>query len=320
MDGLAGPFVSVPLVFHDHHLPITDLSWSINGFLLTSSMDKTVKLYHMDYQTCLCTFSHPDCVSSVCFHPTDDQYFITGCLDGRVRVWSIQSKKVVWWHQLKVSVTAVGFTKDGATVIAGTLAGTCIFYDFNGLKYNTQIQLAHSKGFKSKDCRVTGIETIPSLSVEEKLLISTTDSRIRLINVRDKSIDRKYKGIELKSLKGFARFSQSGQFIISGSEDKQVFIWETLARETNQHSKPWQSDNKAGGYQKFMASIDPITNALFAPWPTSNQDLLLNNQALGAILVVSDLSGIVRVFENFEVVDLNPITTELKASPQVMDE
>lgn len=191
-------FESVPfLTFNDHALPVTDVTWSNGNFLLTSSMDNTVRLYHINQKTCLCTFHHSDSVSSVRFHPIDQQFFITASIDGRIRVWSIPLKKILYWNEIyRVPITSIAFTRDGSTVIAGTSTGLCIFYDFEGLKYNTQIHMS-GKG-KFKECKITGIEQIPRTQfgdyVSDKLLISSTDSRIRLINVRDKSLYRKYKG------------------------------------------------------------------------------------------------------------------------------
>jgi WD40 repeat protein len=190
-------FDPVPFkTFKDHSLPITDISWSYGNFLLTSSMDNTVKLYHIHHPSCLCTFYHTDSVSSVTFNPNDQDFFASGSLDGRIRIWSITQKKVVHWNETyRVPVTCIAFTKDGSTVVVGTSTGLCIFYDFDGLKYNTQIHISGHKGTKAKDCKITGIENMPKTSsIEEKLLVTSTDSRLRLINVRDKSLHRKYKG------------------------------------------------------------------------------------------------------------------------------
>jgi len=54
-------FKSKPIrEFQGHTSDVLDLSWSKNNFLLSSSMDKTVRLWHISRQECLCTFKHKD--------------------------------------------------------------------------------------------------------------------------------------------------------------------------------------------------------------------------------------------------------------------
>jgi hypothetical protein len=54
------------------------VSWSCAGFLLSASVDKTVKLWHLSQPGPLRSFGHPDFVTSVQFHPQDAQRFVSG--------------------------------------------------------------------------------------------------------------------------------------------------------------------------------------------------------------------------------------------------
>lgn len=91
-------------------------------------------------------------------------------------------------------ITAVGFTLDGKTACVGSQIGQCFFYETQGLKYNTQVAIGTSRRNK-KGRKVTGIEAMPGMPPgEEKLLVTSNDSRIRLINMKDKSLMYKYKG------------------------------------------------------------------------------------------------------------------------------
>lgn len=65
-----------------HQAPVLDVAWSKSLFLLSSSMDKTVRLWHLSRSECLCFFRHVDFVSTIAFHPRDDRYFVSGSLDG----------------------------------------------------------------------------------------------------------------------------------------------------------------------------------------------------------------------------------------------
>ena len=88
-------FMDRPFVTYTGHTSdLLDVSWSKNFFILTSSMDKTVRLWHISRLECLCIFQHIEFVTAIEFHPRNDQYFISGSLDGKIRLWNIPDKKV----------------------------------------------------------------------------------------------------------------------------------------------------------------------------------------------------------------------------------
>lgn len=90
-----GPFMPKAFcTYSGHTSDLLDVSWSKNYFILSSSMDKTVRLWHISRRECLCCFQHIDFVTAIAFHPRDDRYFLSGSLDGKLRLWNIPDKKV----------------------------------------------------------------------------------------------------------------------------------------------------------------------------------------------------------------------------------
>lgn len=156
-------------------------------------------------------------------------------MDGRIRIWSIPEKRVAFWNEIPDNkyATAVGFTLDGKTVIAGSHDGHCYFFETQSLKYNTQVSVmndtsSNRNSSSKKGPKITGIEVLPGLPPgDEKVLITSNDSRVRLYNMKDKSLMFKYKGVENNSLQIKATFSDDGRYIISGSEDAHTYIWRT---------------------------------------------------------------------------------------------
>ncbi|KAI7896218.1 WD40-repeat-containing domain protein [Mucor mucedo] len=201
--------------YKGHTADILDLAWSKNNFLLSSSMDNTVRLWHTTQKDCLCVFQHLNFVTAIDFHPKDDRFFLSGSMDGRIRIWSIPEKRVAFWNEIPDNklATAVAFTLDGKTVIAGSHDGHCYFFETQSLKYNTQISVmndtsSNRNASSKKGPKITGIEVMPGLPPgDEKILITSNDSR--------------------------ATFSDDGRYIISGSEDCHTYIWRTEQSSVN---------------------------------------------------------------------------------------
>lgn len=258
--------------YHGHTATVLDLSWSKNNFLLSSSMDKTVRLWHVSRNECLCTFKHTDFVPSIQFHPRDDRFFLAGSLDTKLRLWSIPDKSVAFWCQLPDMITAVSFTPDGKTCIAGTLNGRCLFYDTEGLKYQTEIHVKSSHGKNAKGSKITGIQSISfppeNVNGEVKLLISSNDSRIRLYNYRDKSLEVKFKGHENACSQIRASFADDAGYVICGSEDCKAYMWSTGPAEgEKRNQRPMEM---------FEAHTSITTCAILAPVKT--RQLLSNSE------------------------------------------
>lgn len=216
--------------FAGHDSPILDLSWSKNGFLLSSSMDKTVRLWHISRSECICTFRHDDFVPSIAFHPKDDRYFITGSLDAKLRLWDLERKCVVCSVKVPDMITAVAFMPDGKYAVAGTLHGTCLWYETDGLQYKTQLQIRPDRGQGAQGPKITGITSAFGRG-GEKLLITSNDSRTRLYNVRDKGCEVIFKGNVNDSSQIRASLSDDGRYVVCGSEDRRAYLWSVTPAE-----------------------------------------------------------------------------------------
>ncbi|KAK1788476.1 hypothetical protein P4O66_016001 [Electrophorus voltai] len=259
------PFRQVPFCkYKGHTADLLDLSWSKNYFLLSSSMDKTVRLWHISRRECLCCFQHIDFVTAIAFHPRDDRYFLSGSLDGKLRLWNIPDKKVALWNEVDGQtrlITAANFCQNGKYAVIGTYDGRCIFYDTERLKYHTQIHVRSTRGRNRVGRKITGIEPLPG---ENKILVTSNDSRIRLYDLRDLSLSMKYKGYVNSSSQIKASFSHDYSFIVSGSEDKYVYIWSTY-HDLSKFSSVRRDRNDF--WEGIKAHNAVVTSAIFAPHP-----------------------------------------------------
>ncbi|KAE9590630.1 putative transcription factor WD40-like family [Lupinus albus] len=212
--------------FQGHLDDVLDLSWSKSQHLLSSSMDKTVRLWHMSSKSCLKIFSHSDYVTCIQFNPVDDRYFISGSLDAKVRIWSIPDRQVVDWIDLHEMVTAACYTPDGQGALVGSYKGSCHLYNAseNKLQQKSQINLQNKKK-KSHQKKITGFQFAPGSSSE--VLITSADSRIRVVDGVD--LVHKFKGFRNATSPISASLTANGKYIVSASEDSHVYIWKNEA-------------------------------------------------------------------------------------------
>ena len=138
-----------------------------------------------------------------------------------------------------------------------------MFYETEGLKYNTQIHVRSAHGKNARGSKITGIQAInlppEDPNGEVKLLITSNDSRVRVYNLRDKGLELKLKGNENSCSQIRASYSDDAQYIICGSEDRKVYIWSTGQPEAEKDKRPMEM---------FEAHSAIVTTAIMAPIKT----------------------------------------------------
>ncbi|GFP94773.1 WD repeat-containing protein 44 [Phtheirospermum japonicum] len=221
-------------VFEGHSGDILDLSWSKNNCLLSSSVDKTVRLWRVGDDRCLKMFSHTDYVTCVQFNPVNDDYFISGSIDGKVRIWTINGCQVVDWVETRDIISAVSYRPDGQGGIIGSICGTCRFFNLsdNHFQLETQMCLAGKK--KSTCKRITGFQFLPQDPT--KVLVTCADSHVRIID--GLNVIGKYKGLRNAGNQISASFTSDGKHVISASEDSNIYVWNYNDQPDSSFSNP----------------------------------------------------------------------------------
>ncbi|VDM15938.1 unnamed protein product [Hydatigera taeniaeformis] len=327
------------LVYRGHEGVITELAWSKNLFLLSTGMDRQVRLWHVSRQECLCAFSHNDTVPAIVFHPKDDRYFLSGSLDGKLRLWNIPDKKVRFWvdvplpsclpspsspaasvggggTELKTIITCATFACDSTKVVVGSYDGRVMFFNTE-LTYITFITVKSVSG-RCQQCRVTAIEVDPTDS--NKILVTSNDSRVRLIDARDYHTLCKYRGFLNETSQIRASFSATGRYLISGSENCFFYIWRKQMDFLNVSRFSSTRKDRNNCWEAIKAHDSVVTVAIFLP----NPDLLLDRRQRrnsgrrrtgtdhamrmkmsskvatywGEVIVSADCNGCIRVFKN----------------------
>ena len=210
-----------------HKRDILDVCWSKSYFLLSASMDRTVRLWHASMDDCLRVFVHTDFVASVAFNPLNDKIFVSGSLDNKARLWSVPEHRVVDYVDIHEMVTAVAVSPDGVTAVVGSFKGRARFYRIDGARfeYQTTLDVKHARASRSTvGKKITGLCFLPGDS--NKLLVTSNDSRLRLY--QGQVLICKFKGLVNEQGNIQASCSRNGDFIVCASEDKSIFLWNTV--------------------------------------------------------------------------------------------
>ncbi|KAF5737164.1 WD-40 repeat family protein [Tripterygium wilfordii] len=252
-------FSERPICSFEGHLDdVLDLSWSRSQLLLSSSMDKTVRLWDLESKSCLKLFAHNDYVTCIHFNPMDDNYFISGSLDAKVRIWSIPDRQVVDWSDLHEMVTAACYTPDGQNALIGSHKGTCRMYSAEDCKLEQQHQVDIRTKKKSNTKKITGFQFSPMNPSEA--LVTSADSRIRILDGTD--IVHKFRGLRNTNSQIAASFSLDGKYVVSASEDSHVYVWK---REEQRNSDTGRSKSviTTSSHEQFQCR--DVSAAI--PWP-----------------------------------------------------
>ncbi|EEF45127.1 WD-repeat protein, putative [Ricinus communis] len=225
--------------FYGHSSDVLDLAWSNSNCLLSSSKDKTVRLWQVGSDHCLNIFHHISYVTCIQFNPVNENYFISGSIDGKVRIWGVCEQRVVDWVDAHDVTSAICYQPDGKGFVVGSITGTCRFYEASGndLQLGAEIHVQGRK--RTAGNRITGIQF--SQERPQRVMISSEDSKLRILDGVD--IVHKYKGLPKSGSQMSASFTSGGKHIISVGEDCRVYVWDydELCTPSSKHKKSVRS-------------------------------------------------------------------------------
>ncbi|XP_020597450.1 F-box/WD-40 repeat-containing protein At5g21040-like [Phalaenopsis equestris] len=258
--------------FRGHTGDILDLSWSNSDCLITSSMDKTVRMWKVGFCECLKVFQHTDYVTCIQFNPVDERYFVSGSIDGKVRIWGVSENQVVDWVDIRDIVTSLCCRPDGKGFVVGSINGNCRFYDYgNSIRLDTQFCIEGRR--KSAGKRITALQFSPE--DPKKVMITSADSKVRIVDAH--GVVHSFRGLRKTKSHLSASFTSDGRYIVSVGEDSNIYVWncDLLSKPSSKEAKSIRSFelffsegvSVAVPWPKMEHRAGPCTNALHLPSP-----------------------------------------------------
>eukprot|EP00899_Mesostigma_viride_P001331 jgi/Mesvir1/11199/Mv16593-RA.1 len=199
-----------------HKKPLSFISWSPDDSkLLTCGNDMLVKLWDTTTGVCLQTYTkHTDSVTACAWFP-DGKHFVSGGFDKSMFLWDIEGKELEQWKGSRVNDLAI--SEDGRHMVSITSEKRIRVYRF------------HDKTEES----INEVESITSLclsSCSRYLLVNLSSQEIHLWDLCESRLPSEpaftYTGQKQGRYVIRSCFGGTDQaFIVSGSEDSQVYLW-----------------------------------------------------------------------------------------------
>lgn len=222
-----------------HDQGISDLCWSAGGdYLCSASDDKTARIWDVETGQCVRKLDgHTHYVFCCDFHPAGN-VVATGSFDETVRMWDVRSA-----HSLKEipahgdPVTAVSFCHDGTLLASSSFDGIARVWDgYTGHCLTTLI---------NKSGPPVGHAVFTPNS--EFLLMCALDSRMTLWDYTGGSVVREYEGgVNSKYCVTPAFVTKGGQWLVMGSEDHSILVWDVNSMKVAQRLEGRPEPNVGG--------------------------------------------------------------------------
>lgn len=232
--------------------PINRLDYDAQKHVvLASSNDKTCRLWNVDSQRLLSTFSgHTDKVAAARLFQLHN--VISGSADRTIKQWDIGSIRCLRSY-------LVGSTVFDIVTRCGTTQA-----NFISSHFDKKVRFWDARASDPTHC-VELYQKVSSLDISldgNQVLASSRDDTLSLIDVRNYGIIHLYSAEQYKTSCDSTRavFSSTGEFVLAGSSNSSVYIWNTKSTKLEKVVKTARED----AHQIMSLSWNPSGRGLLA--------------------------------------------------------
>ncbi len=195
---------------------VRSVAFSHDGkIIISSSGDKTIKLWNLQGKELRTLKGHTSDVLSVAFSP-NDKVIASGSFDNTLKLWNLEGKELYTLKGHSKEVRSVAFSPDGKLIASGSADKTIKVWNLEGKELS--ICEGHHAGVRSL-----------SFSPDGKMIASgSLDRTIKLWDLEGKEL------LTFKSHMGAVlsvAFAPNGKYIISASDDHTIRLLDLEGQE-----------------------------------------------------------------------------------------
>ncbi|KAH9066471.1 WD40 repeat-like protein [Lactarius vividus] len=246
------PDISLHLHLQDHPFAVGCLAWSLDDTILLSSSEQYIKMWNTETGICIRTIeAHTETVSALAWVP-DGSGFISGSQDRKINLWGSDGKPRDSWGITAIRITDLAVTPDFTRLVAvgesardpvlPTPRGDSVSTSTtnrngnngnnptpNGARTQEHLMIVYDLTTKQPELSVSlggQLTSVKISSDSQYALVNHAPDEIHLWDLFTGRLARKYTGQRqgrhiIRSCFG----GVDGNFVVSGSEDGNVYIW-----------------------------------------------------------------------------------------------
>ncbi|XP_012063845.1 PREDICTED: jouberin-like [Atta cephalotes] len=219
--------------FLGHKAFVYSLNWSSDDHcLLSASTDQTARIWDVRSQIVqhIEMLPHPSYVYCAKYGPGNATIVATGCYDRVVRIWvnGRRSRKRELNQELEGHegfVNSMVFKKNGNLITADSVGLIILWTIRIDSKISSKRTGCILRKIKIREIEGVVINTIVLHPLESRLLVHSRDNGLRMLDLATGVVLQKYKRLNNQRIQLKACISPCGGFVICGSEDSVLNIW-----------------------------------------------------------------------------------------------
>lgn len=232
---------------YNHNDIINDLDWHQNDkFIMSCSSDGTIKIFELpsdgdvitkDINSLRSTLrieileKSPVYCSRFFYTDNGGTFIASSTADGRVSLFVLNIANRSYKKLIEININTQTDTAYGNTIL--TLSDSIIIGDSLGrlgfFKFyleNEKLKVEKEKEITIREIKGSVINSIYYMKDRDYILVQTRDNLMRLINLKNKKIVNRFLHGSFANCNIKATVSTDSQFIVSGSENSKLKIWD----------------------------------------------------------------------------------------------